>query len=72
MCNLTVYVPHADIQSYENKQLEYDNLADSYDLLNQNSQTIIKTVQAERDEKIFEIENLKTQVSSVTTNYGSE
>lgn len=43
-------------------KLEFEGLSKSYDSLHHKSQEIIRTLQKERDEKIIECEELKSQV----------
>ena len=42
--------------------MEFETLSENYDKLHQKSQEIIHTLQKERDMKILENEELKTQV----------
>ena len=53
------------MQAHQSLQLEHETLAENYDRLRHKSEEIIQTLQQERDGKILECEELRTQVGAL-------
>ena len=52
------------MKAHQSLQLEHEILSENYDRLRHKSEEIIQTLQQERDGKILECEQLRTQVGS--------
>ena len=59
------------VQAHQTLRVEFETLSENYDKLHQKSQEIIHTLQKERDAKILENEELKTQVCIHAVGSGS-